>query len=286
MQSVRPAKSPVPFALLGAQIIGGSIRIMNFHRLLLITGLSVATAPIVFAQDKPPVPLPSDPSAVVITMDRQGGFQLQPRTNRDPVLTIHADGRVLVVGQTGRTSDKQIVLPPAEIQELLQFIVVEQDFFAFNAADVRQAIESDFRKTGRGVSISDASDTVIRIAIADKDQEARYNALSFWADRYPGIKALGQLRAIELRLNHLEATVRADGTSETEDALERANAYLKEARPAIPALSLTNLVGAETLPGGIKRMRFERYRPGDPANIAVTVTYLQNAIPQVTEDFP
>ena len=31
-----------------------------------------------------------------------------------------------------------------------------------------------------------------------------YNALDFWAQRYPSIKALGQLRAIELRTRLVE----------------------------------------------------------------------------------
>jgi hypothetical protein len=103
---------------------------MNPLRLVLIAGLCITTARVSYGQDRPLIPLPADPSAVIITMDQRGS---PSRNNPSPLLTIRADGRVTVVDALGRIGDKETVLPPAEIQELLHFVIVEQDFFSFNA---------------------------------------------------------------------------------------------------------------------------------------------------------
>jgi hypothetical protein len=49
----------------------------------------------------------------------------------------------------------------------------------------------------------------LHIETATQEYEASYNALSFWAQRYPSIKALEQLRAIELRLTRLVEDIKA-----------------------------------------------------------------------------
>jgi hypothetical protein len=161
------------------------------------------TVVISVAQDKPTFPLPSDPSTPIITMDRRGGYNVSGPRNVNPILTIRADGRVTVIDPWGRTADKEAVLSPAEIQELLRFAITEQDFFAFDPLSVRQAIEAEFKKAGGGVTINDVPDTVVHIRTANQEHEARYNALGQWVQWYPNIKPLVQLRAIELRLTKL-----------------------------------------------------------------------------------
>lgn len=182
---------------------------MNWIRVFLIAGLCVMTAVISAAQEKTSFPFPSDPSAVIITMDWRGGFNVSGPRNVNPILTIRADGRVTVIDPWNRTADKEAVLSPAEIQELLRFAITEQDFFAFDAVSVRQAIEAEFKKAGGGTAISDLSDTVVQIRTANQEHEARYNALASWAQWYPNIKPLVQLRAIELRLTKLVDELRA-----------------------------------------------------------------------------
>ena len=183
---------------------------MNRLLLCLIAGLCALTTLISNAQDMPVIPLPSDPSTPIITMDWRGGLSYPgPRKNLNPVLSIRADGRVTVIDPYGRTADREAVLSHAEIQDLLRFAITEQDFFAFDSNSVRQAIEAEFRNAGRRVYIADAADTVVHIKTADREFEASYNALATWAQRYPNIKALVQLRAIELRLTKLIDQLRA-----------------------------------------------------------------------------
>jgi hypothetical protein len=142
-------------------------------------------------------------------MDWRGGYNVMGPRNVNPILTIRADGRLTVIDPWGRTANGETVLSSAEIQELLHFAITEQDFFAFNAFDVRQAIETEFKKAGVGVGVSDVPDTIVQIRTANQEHEASFNALSFWAQRYPSIKALIQLRAIELGLTQLSDDVKA-----------------------------------------------------------------------------
>jgi hypothetical protein len=181
---------------------------MNRLLLFLIAGLCVMTTGISVAQEKPLIPLPSDPSTPIITMDRRGGYVSGPR-NVNPILTIRADGRVIVVDPWGKTENRETVLSSAEIQELLRFAITEQDFFAFDASHVRQAIEAEFKKAGGGSTLFDYPDTIVHIRTANQEHEASYNALANWAQWYPNIKSLVQLRAIEVRLTKLVDEVKA-----------------------------------------------------------------------------
>jgi hypothetical protein len=151
---------------------------------------------------------------------------------------------------------------------------------------VRQAIESLeselMQRTGIGSKVSDLPDTVLHVKIAGKDQEASYNGVLYWADRYWYVKPLEQLRAIELKLKHLEETLREGRKTEIEAALDRVNAYLKETRPAVPALNINDYRSTQVSANGVPSIRFERYRPGDTANISVTVAFPRSAPPRVT----
>jgi hypothetical protein len=244
---------------------------------LLIAGLLSAT------QDRPVIPLPADPSTVIISLDRRGGFTF-PRKDSDPILTIRADGRVKVIDPWGIDSDKETILSPAEVQELLYFAVTQQDFFAFSAATVRQDIQAEFAKTGRETVVSDESDTVVRIRTASRDQEARYNGLSYWANRFSDIKMLQQLRAIETKLTQLEALLRAGGNTEVAEALDRANVYLKEKYPTMPPLVMNDYQRTLQSVLGDRILEFSRSIPGDRSSVSVTVRYPRSGPPQVTSD--
>ena len=55
----------------------------------------------------------------------------------------------------------------------------------------------------KSIAFALCADTIVHIGTANQEQEARYNTLETWAQWYPNIKPLVQLRAIELRLTKL-----------------------------------------------------------------------------------
>lgn len=256
---------------------------MKRLRSFLLAGLCVATAAVSAAQDKPLIPLPSDPSTVIITMDWRGGSG-PARMNMNPLLTIRADGRVTVIDPSGFIGTKETVLSPGEIQDLLRFAIMDQDFFAFSAFDVRQAIEVESAKTGAVSGIIDSSTTVLRIKTADRDQEGSYYALSLWAQRFPSIIALGQLRSIELRLTRLVEELRAGGKPEIAAAMNLANAHLKQQYPNLPAFTSDNYWHTVQFANGRKTMQFFRDQ-GDGTSLVVTLLYLGNDPPKITSQF-
>lgn len=152
------------------------------------------------------ITLPKDPRAAVIVLDWVGGFT-PPRKNKEPYLTIRADGSVFVNDPFGFKPNIETKLTPKELQDLLRFALVENDFFGFDSAKVSAAVKAEQAKKGViGPVIADAPTTVIRIHANGKEHEARYYALGSAADSYPTVKQLRQLRNIEQRLHALMQT--------------------------------------------------------------------------------
>jgi hypothetical protein len=161
-----------------------------------------------------PIVLPADGSAIVITMDSRGGFPQPgpPRKNMNPSLTVRADGRVtvLVDGQ-GIVPDIERNLPADKVQELLRFIVTDQQFFAsdLTSEEIWRAIRAEDARRGRGSRWADVPDTVIRIKTADAEKEIIFNGVGAYARTYPTVAALGRLLAVETRLRRLYEEVRS-----------------------------------------------------------------------------
>jgi len=172
-----------------------------FSRYPVVAALCLVTT-ICFAQRNPEIRLPADPSAVVITFDHRGGYNVGGRVNSNPTLTIRVDGSVTLIDHTKPGPVFQSMISSDELQDLLH-LADDQDFFSFDANAVKAAIAEEVRRTGRGFGVGDAPDTLIHIRLADREHAVVYNALPDFARQYPGIKPLTKLLAIEKRLSLL-----------------------------------------------------------------------------------
>jgi RNA polymerase sigma factor (sigma-70 family) len=139
------------------------------------------------------VVLPKDPKAVVLSMEVRGG--MIANKTADPFLQIQADGKVI---QTDRISGakKESKLTPAELQELLRFVVYQNDF-----------LNADPKKVPPGgnlpVAVTDGTTTTIRVHANNKQHEASCYMASFALANNPNAKPLVQYAAVEWRLNQL-----------------------------------------------------------------------------------
>ena len=185
-----------------------SARIANVSRFLLLVTAELCLTVVLSAaaQEKLSFPLPSDPVAAVITLDWRGGFG-PPRTNMNPALTVRADGTATVIDSQGR--NLETTLSASQLQDLLRFIIIDQDFFSINLVDIRKDIDAEQQRTGRFMRVFDAGDTVVRIKTADRESEVSFNALTMYAMAYPAIKPLQQLSAVQTRLSGLIEELRA-----------------------------------------------------------------------------
>src|SRR6186713_2488649 len=170
-------------------------------RIFFAAGLFLIAILNLVAQEKSAISLPADPAAIIITWDWTGVDILGTRKNMNPALTIRANGAVTVTDPKGIVGNIESSLTPAEVQDLLHFIVAEQDFFAIDISEIWRAIlTEEQRRVGVRSYIADASDTVVHIKTADREHDLRFNALSFSARKYPSIKELRQFLAVETKL--------------------------------------------------------------------------------------
>jgi len=236
------------------------------------------------AQEKLFFPLPSDPLAEVITLGGGGGGPvggfIRPRRPRPPrkILTVRANGTVTVIDSLG--GNLETTLSASQLQDLLRFVISDQDFFAISVTDIRKAIAAEEQRTRYGMSVFDAGDTVVRIKTADMESEVSFNALTLYAESYPAIKPLQQLFAVQTRLTGLVKELTAGGKQAIAVALDQANAYLKQQYPQPAVLGADDYERTVQSADGRKLVEFVRDQ-GDGTSMVVAVEYQPGEQPRI-----
>jgi hypothetical protein len=142
---------------------------------------------------KPKIVLPKDPMALVVTYDPgAGGFI---RKGPAPYLKIQADGQVLVTNLHDG-SKKEAKLTANQLQELLAFIIQENDFFKLTKAKIEDGIKEAYPK-GPFIAVGGAGTSVISVQANGKRHEVSFRAASAYARTYPKVRPLAQFAAIE-----------------------------------------------------------------------------------------
>jgi hypothetical protein len=88
----------------------------------------------------------------------------------------------------------------ANLQDLMRFIVDEQDFFSIEADAITARIQQIGARDGRLFVVADAATTHVSITLQDRKHKVTLYAVGFAARLFPEIDALQRLRRIELRL--------------------------------------------------------------------------------------
>jgi hypothetical protein len=169
--------------------------------------LSALLAPLACAagagDPKAEVVLPKDPAAVVLTYDPgAGGFV---RKGPPPYLKIQADGAVTVTSLVDG-SKKEAKLSPKELQELLRFVIRENDFFKVTAAKIAAGIK-DAAGKGPFIAVGGAGTSVIRVEADGRRHQVSYRGASAYLRAYPKVRPLAQFAAVEKRLSDYAAKV-------------------------------------------------------------------------------
>lgn len=138
------------------------------------------------------IALPPDPSAIVLLFDWRGGYT-PPRTTNEPYLTIRADGLATLVDPFGRKPTVRARYTPAQLDDLLEFVVRKHRFFDLDTD--RLADEAR-----RGPRIMDVSTTVVRVSAVNRSHEVHCRGAVPYAEALPGAVSLQDFAAIERRL--------------------------------------------------------------------------------------
>jgi hypothetical protein len=147
--------------------------------------------------------LPKDPKAVVVTFDPgPNGIR---RKGPAPYLSIPADGQVYVTGWLDE-SKKETKPTPKQLEDLLRFIVQDNDFFNIRADKITAGIAAEQAK-GVAVALGGVGTPVISVQVNDKRHEVSYRGADEYLRIYAKIRPLAQLVAAERRLSDLAALV-------------------------------------------------------------------------------
>jgi hypothetical protein len=154
------------------------------------------------------LPTPSD--AIVVQWRTIGGLSIDRSNIAD--LTIYADGKTVVDPRFSQGNPVESQLEIEQIQELLRFVIDENNFFGFDGSAVEAEInvvlqqrQAQLPEAG-AIAIPlvppyvDAGTTVILIAADGQQQQVHFQGLFVAAQDFPEIEAIQQLRAIELKL--------------------------------------------------------------------------------------
>jgi hypothetical protein len=221
---------------------------------------------------KPTVRLPADPDAIVLGLRR-----VVDSAPASPVqLTIFADGRVKAevpeklsslaaqdltryvraredAANTERPEINVLEgkLTRAELEELMRFVVLEQELLTLDADAVKTAIEKIYENSGPVLDNTDATTTVFMVQTSDKKHQISWPRLDKSAWDFPKVSSLRQLRALDFRLAHIYCVLLAGGPERVEAVVEKLDSqllpyYLKNPRaPYLTAADLSKVTRAE-----------------------------------------
>lgn len=255
-------------------------RVVRLAALIAIVGLFTST----IQADDEAYKLPEKADAAVITLDYPGG-QIQ-RVSDEPVLEIRANGVVILGNPWGQSERIETKISAEELQQLLKEILKTHEFFELDSAKMKAAVQAS-QAGGLRFSVADGATTVVRVETADKQHELKYYVLRMDAQKYPDIKSLQHLRAIEELLSHRMHLIRAGGPEGVAEKLKIANEALAKEFPDAKPFTADDLAFAYKYARGNQRISFARTKKNDAGRdqttVAVNITYaVDSKTPEVS----
>lgn len=222
-----------------------------------------------------------DAKTPVLEFDYKGGFT-PPRLKNDPVMSILADGTVLLPDRFGMSKDVTGSISADELQELLRFVLAEKKFTSIDSGKLKQAVdEAKRQKGGFAPVVADAPSTWVRVHIEGTTHEAQYYALGMAARQYPAVEKLQDFDAVATRLQRVMNVVRGGGRERIARILVLANAELKKQHPKTAALGMDDFSSAGPRADGTTYYSFNR-RSEDGAFVSASVTVPEKGDATVT----
>jgi hypothetical protein len=128
-------------------------------------------------------------------------------------LAVRADGRVEVqaLSPVGTETPARGQLAAEELQDLLRFVVHDQEFFAFNARLVDRDLRRAYLYDGLLDSPNDRVTTRVRVRTAEREHDAKWHQLASAALLFPEAERLHQLVRVERRLRNILMVLMAGG---------------------------------------------------------------------------
>lgn len=185
-----------------------------------------------------------------------------PPVQEAVLLRITADGAVWIPGDDGRTLLLAERLPPRQLQDLLQEVVQQGGLEQLDWRRLQATLEQACRSAGLSSRVEGAGVTIMRVAGPRGFYEARIEALSLMAARFPDLAEVQRLFHVQLRLQNIAAVARAGGEQACLPLVELANRTFRQLHPDQPPLTARDLAMVRRLDTGSRYVQFYR-RPAD-----------------------
>lgn len=199
----------------------------------------------------------------VVSLDYQGS-RLK-RLTSEPVLSIFADGRVVMPRVYAQDRAWSGQISQAELQGLLDLIIAGNDFFAIDAVRLKAQVAT---LPGPRKSLpADLATTVIAVKANHVSKTVRYAGLGY-EDAVPGTD---RLIAIRQRLEQIMAIVRLGGRDGALRWLDLANRALADEYPGTQALTLDDVGTVAFHNDGSAHLRFARSSATKDRPVSVTI---------------
>ena len=187
------------------------------------------------AQVRTPIRLPADPSAVVILMEDRTANPYAQFKHQEPFLTVRADGSFRTVGQVnpgGEPAAFEGKLTPAELQDLLHFIIEEQQFFGLDSSGSFKPLEPELGMLS--MALAHGEFKYGRIQTADHGHES-------FIDWRRELEPSDQIRQVGKRLQRLVAEKQA-GKERVVQTPAIANKFLAREYPEVAPFTADDFI--------------------------------------------
>lgn len=263
---------------------------------------------------KPMIRLPANPDEVVLRMDRL----IDAGTTPSARLTVFADGRIQVEvpeglgslsaqeltkflhGRKDKAKESKVPEPKIlqgklsrlELDELMRFAVIDQEFMTLDAATVKAAISNEYQRDGTVHDDTDATTTVFMVQTAYSKREVSWTQLARSAWDFPKVRPLQQLRGMEQRLAHLYYVLLAGGSERVNSVVDEMDSLLLTYylnHPEIPRLTTADLSHVSpSADGSAIRYAFTRPKPsfGFVPQFAVSIAIPDRGLPFIESLIP
>lgn len=234
--------------------------------LLIAVGTSFRTAGDAFAVDPAAAPRVSAPllRLTFVEPGPQGPQAAPPAT-----LEVTGEGLVRIGSSDGSMTDAP-PLPRAELSRFVDEIIRTHRLLEIDSRSLAFQIDEAGRSTGLSSQIPGAAATVVEFAWEGRLHRVECPAVGLLSRRFPQVRDLQDLAAIQARLQNLVAISQVGGLQQAEQLAQEGTAQLQQEQPRAAPFTVRELAMVRTLPDGAQFVQFYRESAPQPTIVAVT----------------
>ncbi len=184
-------------------------------------------------------------------------------------LEVTGDGHVRLGSGDGSMSDAP-PLPRAELSRIVEEVIRTHRLLEINSRSLAFQIDEASRTTGLTSQIPGAAATVVEFAWEGRFHRVECPAVGLLSRRFPQVRDLQDLAAIQARLQNLVAISQVGGFQEAEQLAQEGTAQLRQDQPRATPFTVRELAIVRTLPDGAQFVQFYRDSAPQPTIVAVT----------------